>query len=55
MTKAAILSGRSLRVVPGVALQGSGGTGMCLPILMISQKAYGFAGTVARTAIVLSV
>jgi len=53
MTRVAILSGRSLRVVPGVARQGSGGTGMCLPILMVFLGVYGFADTVARTAIVL--
>ena len=54
MTRAVILSGRNPRVVPGVARQGSGGTGMCLPILTVFPKVYGFAGTVARTAIVLS-
>jgi hypothetical protein len=54
MARVAILSGRSPRVVPDVAQQGSGDTGMCLPILMAFPKVYGFAGTVARTAIVLS-
>jgi hypothetical protein len=53
MTRVAILSGPSLRGAHGVARQGSGDTGMCLPILMVFPKVCGFVDTVARTAIVL--
>jgi len=54
MNKAAILNGQNPTIAPDVVRSEYGATGMCSPILMDLPLSYGFADTVARTAIALS-